>query len=358
MKSAIFYNLEKIISGTKFNFVLKPHHLHNMSSLIMCITFLMILGSFGACKDTVSIEPQKPVVTNSPKSSTGDGKVSVWNTKVMLLNVGGNQCWAADALYQGSPESRGGLTKMSRIVSAADTYQPHIIAFNEICYTQYKKIKVDLVARGYRWAYSTTTTGNACANFDASSTNLGQAMFIKHSTSTPTALVSTIHPLPQGTGLEPREMICTDVTIDGKLVKVCVVHITHHAAYRPQQIATVANLAAGWINSGQRVIIAGDFNAEPQDAEMTPMYSHSGGTGLFQEADESDSCPAPLTACRAGERTFWEVKAFYDPPATPKKIDYIFFSEAHFGNPTGDAKSALPDPITDHNLLQGSAPWQ
>ena len=137
------------------------------------------------------------------------------------------------------------------------------------------------------------------------------------------------------------------MVLDGKAIKVCTTHLSNELSWRQQQIDYIVAKAATWIST-KPVIITGDFNAVPTSAEMGKMYSHSGGTGLFQEADESHSCTSPLTFCRGGEYTFSEIK----------KIDYIFFSAQHFGGMEGDAKSRFPNPFTDHNTLQGSALWQ
>lgn len=312
---------------------------------------LVLICGVVSCTDTADIVPaeQKPV---SPDTKAQNG-TSAAVIKVLHYNVCGNMCWEEED-YPGSPESRGSMSRMSRILSAIDNYQPHAITFNEICYSQYRHIRADLIDRGYGATYSSTTQGYSCDNFDATyGTGYGNAIFFKGTTP-----LATQYPLPQGTGLEPRELLCTEVNFDGRLIKLCTTHITNNTTWKDDQIAAVADLASGWIGAGQPVIITGDFNAEPDDAVMDPMYSHSGGTGEFQEADESHSCPAPLTYCRGGETTFGQVRDFYFGPYPQTKLDYIFFSAAAFGGPFGDAKSAFPEPISDHNMLQGSATLQ
>ena len=311
---------------------------------------LAIMVSSAGCKKNTDTLTRLP----GDGSKTATALTSNIVKKVLHYNVCGNVCWEAGDIPGGS-DTRGSISpRMSTILAAIDNYQPHAITFNEICYSQYRNIRTSLISRGYGATYSSTTNGYTCDNFDSSyGTGYGNAIFFKGTTP-----LATIYTLPQGAGLETREMICTDVTLDGELIKLCTTHITNDATWRPVQIQEVADLASGWISSGQPVIITGDFNAEPSSSDMAPMYSHSGGSGQFQEADESNACPSPLTFCRGGESTFGQVRDYYYGPYTTKKLDYIFFSAAHFGAPWGDAKSALPSPISDHNLLQGSATWQ
>ena len=310
------------------------------------VLLFVLLGTVGCKKNLESNQTGDNI-----KASTA--QTSNISKKVLHYNVCGNVCWEAGDIPGGS-DTRGSITRMSRILTAIDNYQPHAVTFNEICYSQYKNIQASLSTRGYGSTYSSTTNGYTCDNFDSSyGTGYGNAIFFKGTTP-----LATIYTLPQGTGLETREMLCTDVTLDGKVTKLCTTHITNDATWRPIQIQEVADIAAVWINANKPVIITGDFNAVPSSADMAPMYSHSGGTGQFQEADESNACPSPFTFCRAGESTFGEVRDYYYGPYATKKLDYIFFSAPHFGVPTGDAKSAFPTPISDHNMLQGSATWQ
>ncbi len=88
-------------------------------------------------------------------------------------------------------------------------------------------------------------------------------------------------------------------------MKACSVHLTAASAeQRALQATNLASLAAGW-HATKPVVLMGDFNAEPLDPVMDKFYSHSGGEGIFQEADESDtaysaSWPAGAVRGRSG----------------------------------------------------------
>ena len=311
----------------------------------LLLTAFIVGISISGCKT----DAQDPV-TSTEESSTNSLKTTAAlasniRKKVMHLNICGNVCWeAADADGDGT-DSRGSISRIDKVISAVDSYQPHVLTFNEICYSQYRALRTELISRGYGSTYASTTTAGGCDNFDnTNGQGFGNAIFFKGTVSS----TQQKFLLPNTAGEEPRHLLYTTVTLDGKSTKIATTHITPKSAMRTQQIQFVANKAAEWIAQGTPVIITGDFNAQPGDAEMGLMYSHSGGTGKFQEADESNACPSPLTFCRGGEATFNE----------SKKIDYIFFSAVHFGGMEGDAKSRYPNPISDHNTLQGSALWQ
>ena len=298
-------------------------------------------------------------VSRQAKKSTASSQVSLLalRMKVLHYNVCGNVCWDPTDAPSGGVDTRGSISpRMSRILAAIDNNDPHLITFNEICYSQYRNIRPDLIARGYGATYSSSTNGGQCDDYDPSwGTGFGDAIFYK-GTVPPVQQKYLLPPSPLDTAKKRKlQLLCTDVIFDGRPVKLCTTHITTDSAYRPAQIQYIADLAATWINAGTPVVITGDFNAVPGDPVMAKMYAHSGGTGKFLEADESHSCPSPHLFCRSGERTFGEVANYYNPAYPLKKLDYIFFSAAHFTSPYGDAKSAFPTPISDHNLYVGDA---
>lgn len=318
--------------------------------------FAMLFSlSFGCQKDNT-----KETSTSQPAEksiASSQAVTQALQMTVLHYNVCGNVCWEASDWPSGGVDTRGSISpRMNRILAAIDNYSPHLITFNEICYSQYRHIRADLVARGYGATYASSTTGGQCDDYDSSlGTGFGDAIFYK-GTVPPVQQKYLLPPSPSDLALNRNlQLLCTDVTFNGRLVKLCTTHLTTDTAYRPAQVQAIADRAAAWISEGIPVVITGDFNAVPSDPVMDKMYSHSGGTGNFLEADQSDSCPSPLTFCQGGERTFGEVANYTNPNYPLKKLDYIFFSTIHFTSPTGDAKSAFPTPISDHNLYLGYA---
>ncbi len=324
-----FYTLINSLKGLK-----QPNFIY------ICLVLLLAFGCKGGEENLNSEE------TKLSNKNKGTAEVAAGiRKKVMHLNICGNKCWEASDADGGGVDSRGSTSRMTKVLSAIDSYDPHIVTFNEICYSQYRTIRSSLLTRGYGATYASTTTGASCDNYDSSwGQGFGNAIFFKGTS----PASSTKFVLPNDASAEPRHLLYTDVPLDGKTIRVATTHLTTNATWRKKQIEFIRDKAALWISQNRPVIITGDFNAVPTDANMGLMYSHSGGTGQFQECDEKHSCPSPLTYCRGGEYTFNETK----------KLDYIFFSEMHFGNVEGDAKSRYPNPISDHNTLQGSAVWQ
>jgi endonuclease/exonuclease/phosphatase family metal-dependent hydrolase len=319
----------------------------DLSKMYLCGTrsllILAVLGAiFTGCKEEDKIQDEPALSRSADKSSAVTTQANL-PKKVMHMNICGNICWSATAPDGGGVESRGSVSRMTKVLAAVDNYDPDIVTFNEICYSQYRAIYTDMIARGYGCTYSSTTTGSKCDDFDSSwGTGAGNAIFSKG----PVPNVQQFYLLPNASGAQPRQLLCTDTKVQGVDCKVCTTHLTNDSAYRLQQIKYIANKATSWI-AVKPLIITGDFNAQPGDPEMNWMYAtaYTNGLGLFQEADEANSC-SPF--CRGGEYTYNEAK----------KLDYIFFSAQHFGGLTADAKSRFPNPISDHNCYQGSALWQ
>lgn len=307
------------------------------------LTIILLLITVAGCKrnNEPGISGDRKVQETLSDMTTYAVSPTNLPKKVLQLNLCGNACFLATDPDANGVDSRGSTSRMAKVLAAIDNYSPDIVTFNEICYSQYRVIRDDMIARGYSSTYATTTTGGHCDAFNASyGKNFGDAIFSKG----PVPDVQQRYVLPDSTGGEPRQLLCTDTKIQGTDCKVCTTHLSNDKQVRIKQVRTIAAKAAVWVPLGP-VIITGDFNAEPMDYEMGLMYSHSGGTGLFQEVDESENC---VPFCRSGEWTF----------RGDKKIDYIFFSAKHFGGLTGDAKSRYPNPISDHNTLEGSALWQ
>lgn len=300
---------------------------------------LCILGttSFISCKRS---DVEKPLAENEssaqkPSSNAVTNATTVARKIVMHYNICGNNCYDQN--------------KPGAILAKIDEHQPLIISFNEICYAQYRVLKDGLVSRGYTSTYITNDQrGYACNVGPYASNNIGNALFYKGTLPT----TRTYYTLPIYAGsLSKPTLLYAEVTIDGKPTIISTTHITNDQTYHDQEIQFVADKAKDWINAGKAVILAGDFNSLPGDAIMGELYSHSGGTGLFQEADESEKCPG--TRCRDGENTF---KPTSTTPGVPKKLDYIFFSAAAFGYMEADA---IYDPaVSDHSMCIGSAQFK
>jgi endonuclease/exonuclease/phosphatase family metal-dependent hydrolase len=166
--------------------------------------------------------------------------------------------------------------------------------------------------------------------------------------------------LPNPAGGEARILLCGRASVTGRSVRACDTHIDFVGDDAQQQVAAVAAKTGSYTDP---VVLAGDFNLEPQDTRLNPIYDHSGGTGIFQEVDENDtsyftSGCAGLDRCRSGEPTETVTPACEASGGATKtaKIDYIFVSAAAFTTVRGDA-AACTVGMSDHHLLRGAAAW-
>lgn len=146
---------------------------------------------------------------------------------------------------------------------------------------------------------------------------------------------------------------CVEFRYAGKKNKACSTHLAAGdgmAGVRIGQTAELRSLADGWMADGTRVIVGGDFNAEPKTAEMNAMYGFgTGAAGSFREIHQM----AKDTTVRTGKNTLWQ-----------RKIDYIFGSGAQFGTKGGSEStcdSTVREPTTgctpsNHRILWGVLP--
>jgi endonuclease/exonuclease/phosphatase family metal-dependent hydrolase len=148
-----------------------------------------------------------------------------------------------------------------------------------------------------------------------------------------------------------EKMGCASTRLRGRTVQACVLHLTAGSS-AGAEAAEVAGALNPYVTAGIPVVVAGDFNLEPDDDGLDALYSHSGGHGLFREVDETDRfycTEAQLTesACQDGEPTFASI-----PILNEKKLDYVFISKDHFVDPRGDATNS---DLSDHEPLRGQA---
>lgn len=142
-------------------------------------------------------------------------------------------------------------------------------------------------------------------------------------------------------GTEARGYIETTTEVDGMQMRVFNTHLAQPIKGNPQ-----AEVRARQVNElvqeAQRydpAIILGDFNAQPSQPEMQPIWNS------FRDAD-------PF--CRLVPDGRCKATADAGPPR--KKFDYIFLSRA-FGDPPGNGVHGSP--YSDHDLVHAdiSAPF-
>ncbi|MER6392842.1 endonuclease/exonuclease/phosphatase family protein [Streptomyces sp. NPDC059382] len=275
-----------------------------------------------------------------------------------------NVCGAACEIYNGSKTGW-----RDNIVSAMDNWNADLVMLQEMCYGQWTLLRDTLQNRTDGGQDYDSVWGAAlpsatkCAKW-GSDTRYGLATFSKGGPGTINNASRGVTMLPNPAQGEQRIMLCARATVGSRFVRACNTHLDFKGDNPRAQVAKVAEVTRGYADQGDPVVLAGDFNMLPKDPRMDPLYNHTGGTGVFQEADENDQaeftgsdCPQSGEVCRSGEATV-ERASGCSPHASPEgKIDYIFLSHYWFQTVRGDAAACTPG-MSDHHLLRGAAAWE
>lgn len=169
--------------------------------------------------------------------------------------------------------------------------------------------------------------------------------------------------LPDDGSVEKRNMLCAGLT-DGSPTRFCATHITINQDVNDAQLEAVRLKLEEYHTAGDTVLIAGDFNAQPNYARLNSFYSASLNTpgnpnnkGQYRELDDNDAdhCPG------YGE---WTVEGggtslSCGPNA---KLDMIFVRESALAGPySADSLGIstgctnVPDnACSDHRVLTGT----
>ncbi|GAB7047111.1 endonuclease/exonuclease/phosphatase family protein [Catenuloplanes indicus] len=235
----------------------------------------------------------------------------------------------------------------------------HLVSLNELCWSQYKAIQSNL--RGSGWPQDVenfsrfeSTNDTGCDGEEA-----GIALFSKAPMGTANRVT-----LPEDGRTEKRKLLCAPLEARPHL-RFCTTHITtlsteiNGSPINEQQLDAVRARVESWNTAGDTVIIAGDFNAQPNYKRLDGWYAPSvnttanrGNSGAYRELDDLDSrCPG------YGENT--EDDGTPAGPCGPgKKIDLIFVRESRIaGAYDGDSLSISNDcggPCSDHRIVIGT----
>lgn len=290
-----------------------------------------------------------PVASAAAQSTT---TYNIWQ-----WNVAGN------TLHEGS--ATDGLVQAA--VSSIVNRSADFVSFNELCYGQYSALKTQLTAAGWpadtgnfaRWSASIAGGGSVCGG-DA----YGDAIFSKQ----PLGAADYFSLPSDGTG-ENRQMLCAPLAAHVH-VRFCSTHITTSNAldangvkYNVKQLNYVLAQLESYEAAGDSVIIAGDFNAQPNYDRLNAFYSssvdtvnNSDNTGHYHELDDSDAANCP----GYGEWTSTGTPGATPPCGGEAKIDEIFVRENHISGSYSADSLAIPttcagmSACSDHRVLTGT----
>ncbi|MFI1192716.1 endonuclease/exonuclease/phosphatase family protein [Micromonospora sp. NPDC020750] len=234
------------------------------------------------------------------------------------------------------------------------------VGLNELCYQQYQAIVADLRASG--WPQDSTNF----ARFESSRDTVcngqafGNAIFSK----APLGAANR-YTLPSDGSAERRTLLCAPLSARPHL-RFCATHITpsntviNGTAINVQQLNSVRSRLEAFAASGDTVLIAGDFNAQPNYGRLNNWYAPSlnvannaSNTGFYRELDDLDS------RCVGYGETTVAAGSTGGPCGLGNKIDLIFVRENKLaGSYTADSL-AIPTTCTigacsDHRVVTGT----
>ncbi|MGB4957397.1 MAG: endonuclease/exonuclease/phosphatase family protein, partial [Candidatus Saccharimonas sp.] len=237
-----------------------------------------------------------------------------------------------------------------------------LVSFNEICESQYRDIKnrLDKASWSTKKNFHTfvTTNPTGCGKDNA----YGNAIFIKN------GIDDVRRNTLQNDGKkEVRAIVCG--LVSNTKDRFCSTHISTSneeidgAPINVQQLNRVRSILDTFYNSGERVVIAGDFNAQPHYGRMNSWYAsslsvpnNSSNKGVYREVDDNDS----LYCIGYGESTTADGNN-EGICGGDKKIDMIFFRDNQVASYNGDSLAVSRtcgakknQACSDHRILIGT----
>ena len=231
---------------------------------------------------------------------------------------------------------------------------------NELCYQQYQAIIANLRASGwpqdssnfarFEPSHDTVCNGQAFGNAIFSKAPLGSA---------------NRYQLPSVGTTERRTLLCAPLSALPHL-RFCTTHITpsnaiiNGTAINVQQLDSVRTRLETFAANGDTVLIAGDFNAQPNYSRLNNWYApsldvanNSDNTGYYRELDDLDG-----RCLGYGETTVADGNT-EGPCGLGKKIDLIFVRESRLaGGYTGDSlaisTTCTIGACSDHRVVIGT----
>jgi endonuclease/exonuclease/phosphatase family metal-dependent hydrolase len=256
---------------------------------------------------------------------SGDVRATGDRETILQFNMCGHAC------------NRGGLDVVPPLENSIRDRQPFVVTLNEVCETQYDSLRTALSAYQGRF----DPTGPRCRN----GARYGNALLVR---SSEVDFVGTWE-LPNPAQDEPRRLMCVRTRVgDESPVRVCVTHISNEQGNIAAQVTAVASILKD-LPAGDAVILGGDFNTDPGDPRMNPLYSadYGSGTGKFHEADAAGDHNRSVLGAQVDGDTINE-HTYSD-----HKFDYVFLSDGDWDSLTAEADGS--NPHSDHRALWAAA---
>jgi endonuclease/exonuclease/phosphatase family metal-dependent hydrolase len=241
----------------------------------------------------------------------------------LQFNLCGNAC------------NDGGLGVVGELVGAVRARRPFVVTLNEVCENQYTRLRADL--GGYHGHFD--PTGARCRNGG----RYGNAVLVR------SAEVDVVGgwDLPNPARDEARRLFCLSTRLpDAARLVVCVTHVSNYPANIAAQVEAVAGHLRRLAADGA-VLVGGDFNTNPADARLDPLYRTCDGSGLFHEADSGGCANRSLRNHAVG------ADVINQDTYGQHKYDYLFLSDGAWS--TFAAEAADAGRFSDHAALWATA---
>jgi len=247
------------------------------------------------------------VVAVGAFAASGDSGPATQRQTYLQYNLCGNAC------------NSGGLGVVADLVRAIRQASPSAVLLNEVCENQYAELEAELAT--YKGRFD--PTGPRCRN----GTPYGNAILIR---ATEVNLVGSWM-LPNPARDETRRLMCLRVPDAATSLVLCVTHLSNDDGNTGPQASAVATILNG-LSGEPAIVLGGDFNTDPADPRLDPLFSacYGTGNGPFREVD-SPGCASRSTLNRRygsdviNEHTYGQ-----------HKFDYVFLSEGHWSTPDAD----------------------
>ena len=211
------------------------------------IAATLTLALLTAC---TAVSPAEATPTASPTVTTAAPKTN----RFMTLNV------------YGAIGNKGATKPLTAdVVKLVKANKPYVIGLQEVCESQAKAIGKALASSGYRMTFENMIVTPGC-NDKKNGNRWGLALLTKGKYTSRKS-----YPLPGGENVvkapEPREMLCVSVKPNGRVQRVCTLHLVTRDPDRAAQLAEVARISSRWTQPA----IGGDWNqAVPSIQRLFP----------------------------------------------------------------------------------------
>ncbi len=244
----------------------------------------------------------------------------------LQFNLCGNAC------------SGGGLGIVNDLVRSIRERRPFAVTLNEVCENQYDRLRGGLAP--YTGQFD--PTGATCHN----GARYGNAVLVRASG----VRYLGSWGLPSPAADEARRVMCVETRAPAATsLVVCVTHISNVSGNIAAQVTAVAGTVAD-LATTNAVLLGGDFNTDPADPRLDPLYGLCGspGFGGFRDADWGGCASRSTINMRDGSDVINE------DTYGRHKFDYIFLSDADWFSVSADAIE-VPIGLSDHDALWTTA---